>query len=60
MDKTPQIKYKKNSIKQIKFELNKNTDADLINKMETVSNKQGYLKVLVKSDEIIIKDFVKK
>ena len=44
------LKYRKNNIKIIKFELNKNTDQDIIQKLESVESKQGYFKKLVRED----------
>lgn len=46
----PQMKYDKNNTTQIKMKLNKNTDADIIEKLETVENRQGYLKELIRND----------
>jgi len=47
---TPQERYKKKNIKQIKFELNYNTDADIIERLEQQPNKQGYIKKLIRDD----------
>ena len=41
--------YKKN-IKKISFELNRRTDGDLLEFLETIENKNGYLKKLVRED----------
>jgi len=43
-------KYQKDNIKQIKIALNVNTDADIINHLETCENKQGYIKDLIRND----------
>jgi len=43
-------KYKKGHIKQIMLGLNKRTDADIIKKLETCGNKQGYIKQLIRAD----------
>ena len=43
-------KYQKDNIKQIKIALNVNTDADIINHLETCENKQGYIKSLIRND----------
>lgn len=43
-------KYQKNAIKQIKFGLNRNTDAAIIEWLEKVPNKQGYFKELILAD----------
>lgn len=35
---------------QIKLKLNKKTDADIIQKLDSVDNKQGYVKELIRAD----------
>lgn len=35
---------------QIKMKLNRRTDKDIIDKLETVGNKQGYIKELIRRD----------
>lgn len=47
---TPQQRYKAKNIKQVKIELNIKTDADIIEKLDNVSNKQGYIKQLIRDD----------
>ena len=42
--------YAKDNIKQVKFTLNRNTDADIIEHLDKVENKQGYLKELIRAD----------
>ena len=42
--------YQKKAIKQVKFQLNKNTDPELIKHLESVGNIAGYLKRLIKAD----------
>jgi outer membrane protein assembly factor BamA len=44
------IDYKKNQVKQIKIELNRNTENDLIQHLEKQPNKQGYIKKLIIED----------
>jgi hypothetical protein len=44
------IDYKKNQVKQIKIELNRNTENDLIQHLEKQPNKQGYIKRLIIED----------
>ena len=44
------IKYDKENTIQVRFKLNKKTDADLINHLQNVDNKQGYLKDLIRKD----------
>lgn len=44
------LKYKKKSIKQMKLDLNRNTDSDIINFLDQCENKQGYIKALIRED----------
>lgn len=44
------IKYNQNNVKQIKMNLNKKTDADIIEALEAVPNVQGYIKDLIRKD----------
>lgn len=43
-------KYQKANTKSYVIRLNLNTDADIIAKLESVDNKQGYIKKLIRSD----------
>lgn len=43
-------KYIKNNVKRIVLNLNINTDHDMIEYMESIENKQGYLKSLIRKD----------
>jgi hypothetical protein len=43
-------KYNKANTKQYQVRLNLKTDADLIAKMESVPNKLGYIKSLIRAD----------
>lgn len=43
-------RYKAANIKQIKFVLNKKTEADLISYLGSVDNVQGYIKALIRAD----------
>lgn len=45
-----QKEYEKRTVKQYKYELNKNTDADIIAFLETVDNKQGLIKKLLREE----------
>ena len=45
-----QKKYHAENIRQIKFELNQKTDADILEKLDSVPNKQGYIKALIRAD----------
>ena len=43
-------KYDREKTKQYKFKMNMNTDADVLAKLDTVPNKQGYIKQLIRAD----------
>lgn len=43
-------KYDKENTKQISVRLNKKTDADILEHLETVESKQGYIKELIRRD----------
>lgn len=43
-------KYNKKATVQVPIRLNKNTDADILAKLETVTSKQGYIKSLIRRD----------
>lgn len=43
-------KYDKENTKQIILKLNLKTDADILRKLESVPNRQGYIKDLIKAD----------
>lgn len=45
-----QAKYDKANTVQITLKLNKYTDADILNILELVKNKQGYIKQLIRAD----------
>lgn len=44
------MKYDAANTKQIKMKLNLTTDADILKKLETVDNMQGYIKDLIRAD----------
>lgn len=44
------IKYNKENTVQISLKLNRSTDADLIDSLNRVANKQGYIKELIRRD----------
>lgn len=46
----PQSKYDKNNTVRMSIKLNKNTDKDILDKLEKVGNKQGYIKELIRRD----------
>lgn len=48
--KKANAKYDAKATMQIKLKLNIHTDADIINKLDSVPNKQGYIKNLIRSD----------
>lgn len=48
--KRAQLKYDKDNTRQIILKLNTKTDADVLGKLESVRNKQGYLKELVRDN----------
>lgn len=47
---TPQQRYAKKNIKQFKIDCMMNTEADIIKKLESVPNKAGYIKSLIRAD----------
>ena len=44
------MKYDATNTRQIKMKLNIKTDADILEKLDSVSNKQGYIKSLIRRD----------
>ena len=44
------MKYNAQNVKQVKFNLNRKTDADIIRHLEAKDNVQGYLKDLIRKD----------
>lgn len=44
------IKYNKENTVQISLKLNRTTDADLIDSLNRIENKQGYIKELIRRD----------
>lgn len=45
-----QKKYDKQNTKQFMMKLNLKYDADIIDKLESVKNRQGYIKDLIRND----------
>lgn len=43
-------KYQKNNTRMFTIRLNLNTDTDIIEKLEQVESKQGYIKQLIRAD----------
>lgn len=48
--KKADTKYKATKTTKLNIELNKTTDADIINKLEKVPNKTGYIKALIRNN----------
>jgi hypothetical protein len=46
----PQAKYDAEKTKQMKLKLNLETDKDILDRIEDVKNKQGYIKSLIRAD----------
>lgn len=47
---TPQQRYAKKNIKQFKIDCIITTEADIIEKLQSVPNKAGYIKNLIRAD----------
>lgn len=47
---SPQARFQATHTTRIVMNLNHNTDADILRKLETVSSKQGYIKNLIRED----------
>lgn len=55
-------RYNKKNTKQINIRLNKKTDEDILNVLDQVDNKQGYIKDLIRQDragECLYYDWIK-
>ena len=50
VQKKAQMKYDAKATKQIKLKLNITSDKDILDKLEQVDNKQGYIKELIRKD----------
>ena len=48
--KRASMKYDKENMRQIKFNLSLKYDQDVIAQLDTVGNKQGYIKTLIRAD----------
>ena len=48
--KRARIKYDNTHTMQVKMKLNTKTDADIIEKLNSLPNKQGYIKTLIRND----------
>lgn len=47
---TPQQRYAKKNIKQIKIDCVITTESDILQKLDSVPNKAGYIKSLIRAD----------
>lgn len=47
---TPQDRYAAKAIRRFALNLNRNTDADILEHLEKLDNVQGYIKDLIRSD----------
>lgn len=48
--KRASAKYDETHTRQIKLKFNTATDVDILNKLDNVTNKQGYIKELIRQD----------
>lgn len=44
------MEYKRSKIKRVPFDLNMETDADILQFLEEIKNKSGYIKNLIRED----------
>lgn len=49
-EKRARLKYDSANTIQVHLKLNKKTDADILDKLGAVANKQGYIKELIRAD----------
>ena len=56
--KRANAKYDAAHTRQIMFKFNKTTDADVLAKLDSVGNKQGYVKDLIRGDILAEKDLL--
>lgn len=47
---TPQARYDAAHTTQVTLKLNLRTDSDILDRLQTVPNKQGYIKSLIRED----------
>lgn len=47
---TPQARYDAAHTVQITMKLNRTTDADILDRLQSVPNRQGYIKSLIRED----------
>ena len=48
--KNSMLKYQKVHLQQVKFNFHKKLDSDIIEYLEAMPNKQGYIKALIRAD----------
>lgn len=48
--KTPQDRYEEKMIRRFTLKINRNTDADILDCLESMENVQGYIKELIRRD----------
>ena len=53
VQKKAQMKYDAKATKQIKLKLNITSDKDILDKLDQVDNKQGYIKELIRKDIMV-------
>lgn len=47
---TPQERYEKKNVVRVTFKVIKTTEPDILEKLESVENKSGYIKSLIRAD----------
>ena len=48
--KSAKERYDERTARRVSLKLNKNTDADILQKLESVSSMQGYIKAMIRAD----------
>lgn len=56
---TPQQRYNKKNLVRVSIDINKKTETDLLQIFSACTNKNGYIKALIRADKEIIKEFSK-
>ena len=49
-NETPQTRYNKQYMKSVTFSFNRKTEQELLDKLDNVPNKSGYIKQLIRAD----------
>lgn len=49
-NETPQTRYNKQYMKNVTFSFNRKTEQELLDKLDNVPNKSGYIKQLIRKD----------